>query len=321
MSDIATGGAPAATPAPVTPDTAAPEAELESADGEADAAVAAEPAKPAPKKATPPPSNKKKYNLKVDGKEETVELDLDNPEEITKHLQMSRAAQKRMQQFSEYEKGVKGLFDTLKTDPLKVLADPRLGIPDEVRKKMAEAIINNEIEELQKTPEQREKERIQREYEALKKQHEDEKKTREQAEFQRMQEQAAAQYDRDISDAIASAGLPKTARTVKYMAEAMMFCLQNGLDLNAKDLVPHIKKQTLGDFREIISSLPDEEFEDWLGKDQIGRIRKRNLQRIKQVAQDPKQVKPTGAEAAKKKESEKPDQKISYKDFFKNLGK
>lgn len=164
----------------------------------------------------------------------------------------------------------------------------------------------------------REKERIQREYEALKKQHEEEKTAREKAEFSRAQEAAAVQYDRDISDAIETAGLPKTARTVKYMAEAMMFCLQNGLDLNARDLVPYIKKQTLGDFREMISSLPDEEFEDWLGKDQISRIRKRSLQKIKQVSESPSKVQATAA--ANKAKTEKPREKVHFKDFFKKLG-
>lgn len=310
MSDIINGGAPAPVDAPVVDSQV--EGDASAAPNADPAAAAAKQAEAAVKKAAA--DLKKKYKIKVDSREEEVELDLGNEEEIKKHLQLSKAAQKRMQQYAEYEKGVKGLFEALRTDPLKVLSDPRLGIPEEARKKMAEAIINNEIEELQKTPEQREKEKIQREYEALKKQHENEKKAREEAEFRRMQEAAAVQLDNDISQAIEQAKLPKTSRTVKQMAEAMMFCLENGLDLSAKDLVPMIKNQTLSDFREIISSLPDEEFEDWLGKDQIGRIRKRNLQRIKQVAQGPSQVKPTGNDV-KKKESE-PEKKIPMKEFF-----
>jgi hypothetical protein len=184
---------------------------------------------------------------------------------------------------------------------------------------MAQAIINNEIEDMQKTPEQREKERLQKEYEELKRVHEEEKKARADAEFQRLQEQAAVQLDTDISAAIESAKLPKTARTVRYMAEAMMFCLQNNLDLSAKDLVPHIKKQTLSDFKEMISSLPDDEFEEWLGKDQISRIRKRNLQKIKQVADTASATKAT-VDAVKAKETKEEPKKIPMKDFFSSLG-
>jgi hypothetical protein len=266
-------------------------------------------------------STKKRYNIKVDGREEEVEFDPYNEEEVKKNLQMSRASQKRMQQFAEYEKGVRGLFEQLQNDPLKVISDPRLKIPEATRQKMAQAIINNEIEEMQKSPEQREKERLQREYESLKKQHEEEKKAREASEFSRLQEQAAVQLDTDISAAIESAKLPKTARTVKYMAEALMLCLQNGLDLNARDVLPYVQDQILGDFREIIGSLPDEEFEEWLGKDQISRIRKRTLQRIKQVATASTNVKSTGNDSQREADAKKNEKKIPMKDFFKTLGK
>lgn len=315
MSEVNTGA-----PAPQADSIESPVApETNEVEGQVEAGAAAE----APKKEEPKAESKrgkKKFELKVDGAVDSIEVDLDNEEELKRHLQMSKAAQKRMQQFAEYEKGVKGLFEALQKDPLKVLSDPRLGISEDARKKMAEAIINNEIEEMQKTPEQREKERLQREFEALKKQHEEEKQAREQAEFKRLQDQAAQQLDLEISQAIEQAKLPKTARTVRYMAEAMMFALQNGLDLAAKDLVPYIKKSTLSDFREIISSLPDEEFEDWLGKDQISRIRKRNLQKVKQIAETASAVKPT-AEAAKAKEEAKEPKKMLAKDFFRTLGR
>jgi len=271
----------------------------------------------APKAPQAPQSSKKKYNLKIDGREEAIEFDPANEEEVRKHLQMSRVAQKRMQQFSEYENNVKDLFELLKNDPIKVLSDPRLGIDEATRRKMAEMIINNEIEELQKTPEQREKERMQREYETLKKQHEEEKAAREQAEQTRLTQQYAQQLDVEITDAIEKSGLPKTARTVKYFAEALMFCVQNNIDLSPKDLAPLIKKQTLGDFREIIGSLPDDSLEDFIGKDTASRLRKRSIARIKQVAPAADQVKDTGA--ADRKPAE-PAKRVSAKDFFRGLG-
>lgn len=109
----------------------------------------------------------------------------------------------------------------------------------------------------------------------------------------------------------------KTARTVKYFAEALKFCLQNGLDLSPKDLAPYMKKQTLSDFKDIISSLPDEEFEEWLGKDQMDRVRKRNLKKIKQLAETPNKVVETAKSGTKKED--KPQQ-IPMRDFFRKLG-
>jgi hypothetical protein len=222
-----------------------------------------------------------------------------------------------MQQFTEYENNVRDLFELLQKDPIKVLGDPRLGITDETRQRMAQMIINNEIQEMQKTPEQREKERLQKQYEDLKKQNETEKKAREQAEFARLQTQYAQQFDNDISEAITGSGLPKTARTVKYFAEAMMFCIQNNIDLNARDLAPLIKKQTMSDFRDLVGSLPDDQFEDFVGKDNISRLRKRSIQKIKQVASNPSAVRDTGTPS---KAPEKAAERVSAKDFFKSLG-
>lgn len=266
----------------------------------------------------PPASSKKKYQIKVDGRQEDLEFDPSNEEEVKKHLQMSRVAQKRMQQFTEYEGNVKTLFELLKSDPIKVLSDPRLGITEETRKHMAEMIINNEIQELQKTPEQREKEKLQRDYENLKKQHEEEKKSREQQEFSRMQQQYAVQFDNEISDAIDKSGLPKTSTTVKRFADALMFATQNGISLSARELAPLIKKQVLSDYREMTSSLPDDEFEEWLGKDNSNRLRKRSIQRLKQVAQGPAAVRDTGA--ANKPAPVVEKSKVTAKDFFRGLG-
>lgn len=321
MSDVVSGGAPVSAPVGEAPVDSQVEGQEGGQEGNpaADAKAAAAKKAPEPKKETQN-QRKKRLELTVDGKKEFMDLDLDNDEELKRHLQLSKASQKRMQQFAEYEKGVKGLFETLQKDPLKVITDPRLKIPEETRRKMAEAIINNELQEMQKSPEQKEKERLQREYEDLKKQHEEEKKARESAEFSRLQEQAAVQLDTDISKAIEDAKLPKTSRTVKYFAEALMFCLENNIDMNAKDVAPIIQKQILSDFREIIGSLPDDEFEDWLGKDQISRVRKRSLARIKQVATpNANDVKPTGNDIKAKKEENKP--KVNAKDFFKSLGK
>lgn len=175
-----------------------------------EAAKAKTPVKAEAPKREIPASQKKKYSLKVDGKNEDMEIDLSNEEEMIKHLQLSKASQKRMQESAEMRKGLQELFQALQTDPARVLNDPRLNIPEEVKKKLAEAIVNKELQEMQKSPEQKEKERLQAEYERLKQQVEEEKKGREAAEFARLQEHHAVQLDNDISEAITASGLPKS---------------------------------------------------------------------------------------------------------------
>lgn len=261
---------------------------------------------------------KRRYNLKVDGKDEVLDIDLANEQEVIKHLQMSRASGKRMQESAELKKGVQELVEMLRTNPAKVLNDPRLNISPEEKTKLANMIINGEIEEMNKTPEQKEKERLQREYDKLKADHETERKGREEAEKMRLQEQYARQFDEEITSAISTSGMPKTARTVRYLTEAMMFGLQNGLDLSAKDYIPYLKKHSLAEFKEIIGSLPDDEFESWLGKDQINRIRKRNLAKLKKPA-DAGAIKNTGAKASEP--TSKAKEKIDLKKWLHGLGK
>lgn len=308
MSDAAVAGTPAPSP---DVQSEIPNEEIEALVAEETAESSAEPKAAPIKEEKKETAKKRKFNLKVDGREEELELDLDNEEEVKKHLQMSRAAHKRMQEAAEYRKNVAQFFELLKTDPVKVLSDPSIGVDV---KKMAEMVLNNEVEELKKSPEQREKDRLAKELEEIKDKYKKEEEARKSAEFQRLQEQAAVQLDQDMTSALETSGLPKSPRTVKAMAEYMMLAMQNDLDISAKELVPLVKKQILGEFKEMIGLLPDEALEEFLGKDNISRVRKRTLQRIKQVAQSPEQIKPTGEDAKKKKEEPK---KIAFKDFFK----
>lgn len=266
-----------------------------------------------------PASTRKKYNLKVDGREEAFDFDPSDEAELIKHLQMSKAATKRMQETSELRQGVAELIQALQTDPAKVLADPRLNIPPEMKRKLAEAIMNNELEEMAKSPEQKEKERLQKEYENLKKQVEEEKKGREAAELRALTEQQAVHLDQSISSAIEKSGLPKNARTVRYFAEGLMFAVQNNLNLSAEDLIPTVKKQALAEFKELVTLMPDEEFESFLGKDQISRIRKRSIAKAKAAAANPAtDIKSVGATT--KQESTSSDKRQNMKDFLRGLG-
>lgn len=308
---ITSSAAPVAAPSPESSNS-----ELEGQEGQALEGVDAplEAAKKPPVEA--PKSNKKKYDVKVDGQTESLELDLDNEQEMIKHLQFSKAAQKRMQEKAELQRGVEEFMDILRTDPGKILSDPRLQIPEEVRQKLAQSIINREIEEMNKSPEQKDKEKIQKEYEQLKKEVEEAKSARDKAEFQALQEKHAVQLDADMSEAIQSAGLPKNARTIKHMAEALSFCIQNNIDMSAKDLAPLIKKQTLAEFKEMIGSLADDDFEDWVGKERLTNMRKKRVAAATAKPVSTSNIKPTGSSAA----TDEP-KKVKANDFFNKLGR
>lgn len=259
-----------------------------------------------------PKSSKKKYKIKVDKHEEELEFDPSNEEDVVKHLQKSRASDKRFQEASEVRKAAMEFIEQLKTNPRKVLSDPNIGIDI---KKFAEEIINEQIAEMEKTPEQREKEELQRqvkEYQEKSKKAEEESKRKD---FERMQIEQEKELETGISAALDVGGVPKTPRTVARMAEMLMIALHNNVDLSPKDLVPILKENTMSEFKEVMSGLADDQLEDYLGKELISRLRKNNVAKSKAPA-TASQVKSAGTDPKTKKEPE-PAKKMSIREFLK----
>lgn len=258
-------------------------------------------------------SLKKKYSLMVDGKAEDFELDLGNDEEVKKHLQKARSSDKKFQEAAEVRKAAMDFIQQLKTNPKRVLSDPSIGL--DVRK-FAEEILQEEIKEMEKSPEQREKDRLMKELEELKAKDAQREEALKAAEFARLQSEAERTLETDISAALDIGGMPKTPRTVKAMAEYMMVALQNGIDLSARDIAPLVKNTTLSEFKEVVSSLTDDQLEDFLGKEVIGRLRKKNIAKSKAVP-SANAVKSVGVSTPKAAAADdKAGKKISYRDFF-----
>lgn len=255
----------------------------------------------------------KEYKLKVDGRERSVKLDLNDDAEVLKYLQKAEASDKRFQEAAEVRKAAMTFIDELKKNPRKVLSDPNIGVD---LRKFAEDIMNEQIAEMEKSPEQREREKLQKELEQLKAQAKEKEDAWKKSEFERLQVEHERQLETEISAALDVGGLPKTARTVKNMAEMMMIALEHGIDLSAKDIAPIIKTTTLSEFKEIVNSLADDQLEDFLGKEVIGRLRKRNVAKAKAV-DTASSVKSTGVSETKKaSESKEPMKKQTIRDFL-----
>lgn len=274
----------------------------------------------APASATPsvekpkeePVSAKKKYKIKVDKAEEEFEFDPTNEQEVVKHLQMSRASQKRMAEAAELRKVAMEFLDELKKNPAKVLSDPNIGIDI---KKFAQQVMNDELKELEKSPEQREKEKLLKEVEDLKKKAKEREDSLKQSEFQKMQAEQERVLESEISAALDVGGVPKTPRTVARMAEMMMIALQNNIDLSPKDVVGLVKNNTMSEFKEVIAAMSDDQMEDFLGKEVLSRLRKKNIAKAKAV-QTANNVKPMG-NTPKSKESSNEEKKMTIRDFLK----
>jgi len=255
----------------------------------------------------------KKLKLKVDGREYEEEVNLDDDEYLTRQLQLAKAAQKRMGEYSDLEKKVRGFIEELKKNPKKVLADPNIGIDV---KKLAASIIEEEIENSKKSPEQLEKEKLQADLQRLQEEREREKKEFQQREFERLQMQAYDRYDIQMSQTLEKSDLPKSPYVIKKMADYMLLGLQQGLDVTPDDVLPLVREEMQSDLKEMFAVMPEEVIEKIVGKDVLTRIRKKNVAKAKAATPTPtNKASDVGVSSTSKKDDSQ-KKKMTYRDFF-----
>lgn len=257
----------------------------------------------------------KKLTLKVDGQEYDEELPFELPDDpkaveyMKRQLQMSKMGQNRAQHAATLEKEIVQFFDELKANPKKALSNPafkdRLDL-----KKLAAEIIEEEIENSKKSPEQLEKEKLQAELQAIKEERENEKKSAEQREFERLREKYAEDYDMQITQALEGNKIPKSAAAVKKIADYMEIAVNAGKDVSVNDLIPIIRDELASDFLQHLNSLPDDQLDQYIPKAIQDRLRKKVVAKAKQAASNPAlkgntKVANTGKESEKKADEPK----------------
>lgn len=252
----------------------------------------------------------KEYKLKVHGKEKTIKFDPSNDEEMVKYLQKAEASDDKFKEAAQVRKAAMEFIDELKKNPRRVLSDPNIGVD---LKKFAQEIMNDEIAEMEKSPEQREKEAMQAKLEKLEKEAKEREESYKKSEFEKLQAQQEQELTTQIQAALDIGGIPKHPRTVKAMAEMMIIALQNNIDLTPQDIAPIIKNNTMSEFKEIINALSDDQLEDFMGKEVIGRLRKKQVAKAKA----PQTVNDVKATITKPKEDKKEDKKMTIRDFLK----
>lgn len=256
----------------------------------------------------------REYEIKVNGKSRKVKLDLGNEQEIIRQLQLAAAGQGAMQDKAELEKLVNQELLNAKSNPWEFLKNT-LGLdPDD----LAEQRINQRIEEMKKSPEQVRQEKIERELEEARAKLAEQERISREKEMTFLQEKAAVELDQEIDAALKKdPELPKTRKTVRRIADAMLWALNNGYeDVKVSDVIPSVKEEIRKEFNEFISEMPDEMMESYIGKKNIERMRKKRLAAMKTTpsasVQSTTQTKPKEDEDKKK---------IAARDFFRSLNR
>lgn len=261
----------------------------------------------------------KEYTLKVNGKEKTVKLDLNNEQDIIRRLQLAEAGQSAMQKQKELEKTYEAELKRLMEKPWEVIEE--LGL-DPV--KLSEERLRAEVEERKKSPELRAKEQLERELakarEELKKR-EDEARD---AKMAKLEAEESAKLEAEIEAALdAHQNLPRSQKTVARIADAMLWAIENaeemGLnpdDITVEDVMPSVEEDIRNELSEFMSQLPEEMMEEYIGRQNLERLRKKRLSAAK--TNNISNVKPT-TQSVETKEKKEPKKKLRSKDYFRNL--
>jgi hypothetical protein len=235
---------------------------------------------------------------------------------MVRQLQMAKMAQKRAKEAADLRQQVERIGDYLdqaKGDKKKLRALIKELGGDE--KELAAMIIEEEIANSQKSPEQLAKEALEEELKTLKEQREKEKKDWETREKERLLGQEMERYDMLVSKAIESSELPKSPYIVKKMADYMMLGLENGIDLHPNDIINLVKEEVQSDLQELVRAMGADNAEKFLGKEILGSIRKKNIAKVK-ASQPPTPMKASIKDVGANKQESKPVQKQTFKNFF-----
>lgn len=249
----------------------------------------------------------KSYKLKVNGKEIEEKIDLNNEEEVRKHLQLSRASQEAMaksaaaqKQISNMENEMDQFLQILKNDPMKILSNPALGLKLE---DMADKILASKIEEASKSPEQLELEKARLKLAEYEQKIKDEETARQTAERQKLESDAEAHIQSEIMEAIDSGSLPKSPYIINKMAQLASIAFDNGIDVSMKDLAPIVNKMLKRDMREMMGGMKDDEIEELVSSDRIKAIRNARIQAARGKISQASKIVDTGSKPVTRKEA------------------
>lgn len=259
---------------------------------------------------------RKKLKLKVDGKEIEEEIDFNDDEALTRHLQKSKAFDTRTKEYTGFKSQVDQFFQEFQNDPEGVME--RLGMDVDA---IATNRLQRKVEEMQKSPEQLEKEKTTKELEKLRKEAGELRKAQEQAQMETLRNRQAAEIEHSISSALekSKAKLPSdNPKVLALIAQNMLMAIENGYnDITVEDIIPMVERQWKEEIQGYFNSSSEDLIEELLGKQNMDRLRKRRIAKSKQSQQSvipvSAQVLDTGT-TKPKVDAEKP--KKSYKSFF-----
>ena len=261
----------------------------------------------------------KQFELKVNGKTITKKINLSDEKELIRELQLAAAGREAMTEAAELKRLFAQEISRMQQNPWEVLAE--LGLdPDQ----LAEMRIQQKIEELSKTPEQKETERKENERMSLQKELEEARqklKQKEEQEEQLKREKFESEVAQDLENNIIKAldahkDISASPKIIARIADTMLWSMENGFeDVTPEDVIPQVRKELRQEINDLLSNLPEDFLEEFIGQKNIDRLRKKRLDAAKK-AKSVNTVSNVAPKVNDVKTEETPKEKRKLEDFM-----
>lgn len=254
----------------------------------------------------------RQFTLKVDGKEFTRELDLNDEDAVRAELQKAYKGQKTMQEKAEQEKLFGEFLEGVKADPFKMMKmiNPDFDPVDYSSKYFDELLKESEL-----SPQEREVAQRQREFEETK------------AELDRMKKEAQEKKDQEESAAIAQEiqsdimsaldGDPELVadrETVAMVAGHLHWAASRGIELTAKQVLPTVKEEIKQQFQKAAGRLRSPDLlKKYMGDNLMEKLRQERVQSQQKKVPSVNDIKPTSKKTETKEEKK---EKINLSDWM-----
>jgi len=249
----------------------------------------------------------RQFTLKVDGKEFTRELDLDDDEAIKAELQKAYKGQKTMQEKAEQEKLFGDFLEGVKADPFKMMKmlDPDFDPVDYSSRYFDELLKEQEL-----SPEERESIQKQKEFEETKAELD---KMKKEANEKRQKEEDAklvAEIKTDIMSALdEDPELVADDETVAMVAGHLHWAASKGIDISAKEVLPTVKDEIKAQFQKAAGRLRSPDLlKKYMGDNLLEKLRQDRVQ-----TQQKKVTSVNDVQSTSKTEVKKPEEKEKIK--------
>lgn len=267
-------------------------------------------------------SLKIKFNNKEYEEKLPFEIDEEHAEWMKNQIQKAKLSASKSEQYANLEKDsnllkqdIQAFFQELKSNPKKALQNPLVGIDI---KMLAAEILEEELAEQEKSPDQRERDKLQARLAQLEEERAKEKADAENAKYQATLESAYARYDQALESSLSkNPDLPQTPYIVEKMTKYMAYMVEEGYEPDMDLITNQVRDEMNNDIKHLLNIMPADQVEKILGKEVLGKLRKNRLAKATKTPPAPLKSTIRDVNVKAPKTEEKPKERTTtMKDFF-----